>query len=179
MATLTIAAAARLCGCPRSTLQRAIRAGRLHLGADHRLGTDDLSRAGYLTAAAAQQPQAPGAQQPRPGLDDLLRSMQRTMERLADVTEVLCQELRHMQLERSSRVVATRGPTQQPRSSSAPTPRSTPDSDAAYARMQTLQAQGLTLSQIAAQLTAEGFRTKQGRPWHKSTVSYVLRTHGR
>src|SRR6516225_1681414 len=89
MATLTIAAAARLCGCPRSTLQRAIRAGRLHLGADHRLGTDDLSRAGYLTAAAAQQPQAPGAQQPRPGLDDLLRSMQRTMERLADVIEIL------------------------------------------------------------------------------------------
>jgi len=65
------------------------------------------------------------------------------------------------------------------RSSSPPLPRPSPDVDAAYGRMQALQAQGVTLSQIAAQLTAEGFRTKQSRPWHKSTVSYVLRTHGR
>jgi hypothetical protein len=37
---LTIAAAARLCGCPRSTLQRAIRAGRLHLDANHQVDPD-------------------------------------------------------------------------------------------------------------------------------------------
>jgi Recombinase len=37
----------------------------------------------------------------------------------------------------------------------------------------------LTLAQIAAQLTAEGMRTKQGRPWRKSTAAYVLKTHGR
>ena len=53
------------------------------------------------------------------------------------------------------------------------------DPDAAFARMQALQAQGLTLAQIAAQMTAEGWRTKHGRPWHKSTVAYVLKTHGR
>jgi hypothetical protein len=53
------------------------------------------------------------------------------------------------------------------------------DPDAAYARMQALQAQGRTLAQIAAQLTAEGIRTKQGRPWHESTVNYLLKTHGR
>ena len=53
------------------------------------------------------------------------------------------------------------------------------DADAAYARMQALQAQGLSLAQIAAQMTAEGRRTRHGKPWHKSTVAYVLKTHGR
>jgi len=53
------------------------------------------------------------------------------------------------------------------------------DPDAAYARMQALQAQGRTLAQVAAQLTAEGVPTKQGRPWHKSTVNYLLKTRGR
>jgi predicted transcriptional regulator len=54
------------------------------------------------------------------------------------------------------------------------------DPDVAYGRMRELQqTQGLTLAQIAAQLTAEGLRTKQGKPWHKSTVSYILRTRGR
>jgi hypothetical protein len=79
MATLTIAAAARLCGCPRSTLQRAIRAGRLHLDAQHHLDPDELAQAGYLHAPAAHQPHAPAAQQSRrsPTADrfDLLRSM--------------------------------------------------------------------------------------------------------
>ena len=51
--------------------------------------------------------------------------------------------------------------------------------DAAYARRQALQPQGLSLAQIAAQLTAEGRRTRHGKPWHKSTVAYVLQTHGR
>jgi hypothetical protein len=66
-----------------------------------------------------------------------------------------------------------------------PTPRPTVppptgyDADAAYVRMQALQAQGRTLAQIAAQLTAEGLRTRHGKPWHKSTVAYVLKTHGR
>src|SRR5262252_8407265 len=53
------------------------------------------------------------------------------------------------------------------------------DADAAYARMQALQPQGLSLAQIAAQLTAEGLRTRHGKPWHKSTVAYVLKTPGR
>jgi hypothetical protein len=53
------------------------------------------------------------------------------------------------------------------------------DPDAAYARMQALQAQGQSLAQIAATLTAEGIRTRHGQPWHKSTVTYVLKTHGR
>ena len=53
------------------------------------------------------------------------------------------------------------------------------DADAAYARRQALQPQGLSLAQIAAQLTAEGRRTRYGKPWHKSTGAYVLQTHGR
>jgi predicted transcriptional regulator len=59
------------------------------------------------------------------------------------------------------------------------TPTSDYDADAAFARMQALQAQGLSLAQIAAQMTAEGYQTRHGKPWHKSTVAYVLKTHGR
>ena len=55
MATLTIAEAARCCRVARSTLQRAIQAGRLSLTQDHRVDTAELLRAGY-TLHAAQQP---------------------------------------------------------------------------------------------------------------------------
>jgi hypothetical protein len=44
----------------------------------------------------------------------------------------------------------------------------------ALARMQALQGQGMSLAQIAATLTAEGIPTRQGRPWHKGTVGYLL-----
>ncbi len=53
------------------------------------------------------------------------------------------------------------------------------DADAAVVRMQALQAQGLSLAQIAAQLTAEGIPTRHGQPWHKGTVGYLLQTHRR
>lgn len=53
------------------------------------------------------------------------------------------------------------------------------DPDVAFARMRALQAQGMSLAQIAAQLDAEGLRTRHGKAWHKSTVAYVLKTHGR
>ena len=58
MATLTIAEAARCCRVARSTLQRAIQAGRLSLTQDHRVDTAELLRAGY-TLHAAQQPHEP------------------------------------------------------------------------------------------------------------------------
>ena len=98
MPHLPIAAAARLCGCHRSTLQRAIRAGRLHLNANHQLDTEELTRAGYLHTAAAQQPHAAAA---RSTLGPLLRDMHRTLERLAEVLDALTQTLRQMQQERS------------------------------------------------------------------------------
>jgi len=54
MTTLTIAAAARLCGCHRRTLQRAIHAGRLQLDAQHRLSREELIAAGYLIVETPQ-----------------------------------------------------------------------------------------------------------------------------
>jgi hypothetical protein len=58
VATLTIADAARCCRVARSTLQRAIQAGRLSLTRDHRVDTAELLRAGY-TLHAAQPPREP------------------------------------------------------------------------------------------------------------------------
>jgi hypothetical protein len=55
MTTLTIAAAARLCGCHRRTLQRAIHAGRLQLDAEHRLSREALIAAGYLIVETPQE----------------------------------------------------------------------------------------------------------------------------
>lgn len=52
MATLTISEAARTCHVARSTLQRAVQAGRLSLNPDHRVDTAELLRAGYALHAA-------------------------------------------------------------------------------------------------------------------------------
>ena len=46
---------ARACRVARSTLQRAINAGRLSLGPDHRVDTAELLRAGYTLHAARQE----------------------------------------------------------------------------------------------------------------------------
>src|SRR5438105_13812905 len=54
MAKLTISDAARACRVARSTLQRAVNAGRLSLDADHRIDTAELMRAGYTLHAAQQ-----------------------------------------------------------------------------------------------------------------------------
>jgi hypothetical protein len=62
VARLTISEAARITGVARSTLQRAVRAGRLSLAADHTVDTAELLRAGY-TLHAAQQPQGAAALQ--------------------------------------------------------------------------------------------------------------------
>src|SRR5882724_7538968 len=55
MAQLTISDAARACRVARSTLQRAINAGRLSLVADHQVDTAELLRAGYALHAARQE----------------------------------------------------------------------------------------------------------------------------
>jgi len=47
--SFTISDAARLCGVSRTTLQRAVRTGRLRLNADHRLERGELIHAGYLS----------------------------------------------------------------------------------------------------------------------------------
>jgi hypothetical protein len=195
MPALTISAAARLCHMDRRTLQRAIHAGRLHLDAQHCLSTDELLLAGYLLADTPQD--APQATPQETPLIPLLT-------RLTLAVEGLVAEVR--QLRAALQQVPQRAPQDMPRGTPRSTPqegpqytpqatprlspqatpqtkRSHPASDydpaAAYARMQALQAEGRTLAQIAATLTAEGIRTKQGRPWHKSTVSYLLKTFGR
>jgi len=55
MAKLTISEAARVAGVARSTLQRAIRTGRLSLSPDHTVDTAELLRAGYTLHAALQE----------------------------------------------------------------------------------------------------------------------------
>ena len=55
MAKLTISEAARVAGVARSTLQRALRSGRLSADADHRIDTTELLRAGFTLHGAPQQ----------------------------------------------------------------------------------------------------------------------------
>ena len=80
MAKLTLSEAARACKVARTTIQRAVKTGRLSLDAEHRVDTAELLRVGYQVDAAvlhaasqhfpavAQQNAAPahnmGAQQP-------------------------------------------------------------------------------------------------------------------
>jgi len=59
MAKLSISDAARACCVARSTLQRAINAGRLSLDPDHRIDTAELLRAGFTLHAARQPHEAP------------------------------------------------------------------------------------------------------------------------
>jgi len=54
VAKLTISDAARACRVARSTLQRAVNAGRLSLDPDHHVDTSELIRAGYTLHAARQ-----------------------------------------------------------------------------------------------------------------------------
>ena len=65
MAKLTVSDAARVAGVARSTLHRAIRAGRLSADADGRLDTAELLRAGYTLQGRTQQAR-PGALQSAP-----------------------------------------------------------------------------------------------------------------
>jgi hypothetical protein len=122
MPQLTISAAARRCGVPRSTLQRAIRAGRLSLDAQHCVNTEDLERLGYLHAPGAQQ--RPHADAPpttprtdaTPELVPLLRSMHTLLQRLVHATEALHTALQDTLQERSSSAAPVRQRRQIPQS---------------------------------------------------------------
>jgi DNA-binding phage protein len=61
MAKLTLSEAARACNVARTTIQRAVKTGRLALDAEHRVYTAELLRIGYqldaaVLHAASQQP---------------------------------------------------------------------------------------------------------------------------
>src|SRR5262245_13344881 len=198
MPGFTVSAAARLCGVDRRTIQRAIHTGRLSLDAQHCLSREALIAAGYLDATPQETPH--DTSQGMPQELDQATALLALLGQLTTAITALHAEVRELRAElrqlpqRRRRHVAFRShqtpqeapqvppqaaPTRQPRRTPPPPPRPSPDIDGAYARMRDLQAEGRTLTQIAAQLTAEGLRTKLGRPWHKSTVAYVLRTHGR
>jgi transcriptional regulator with XRE-family HTH domain len=62
MAKLTLSEAARACGVARTTIQRAVKTGRLSLDAEHLVDTAELLRVGYQVDAAvlhAAAPQSP------------------------------------------------------------------------------------------------------------------------
>ena len=52
MAKLTLSEAARACNVARTTIQRAVKTGRLSLDAEHRIDTAELLRVGYQLDAA-------------------------------------------------------------------------------------------------------------------------------
>ena len=52
MAKLTLSEAARACNVARTTIQRAVKTGRLALDAEHRVDTAELLRIGYQLDAA-------------------------------------------------------------------------------------------------------------------------------
>jgi len=110
-----------------------------------------------------------------------MADMTTTAATVADIsTRLAALELRIAALEATAASGSQRQSARQPpRQPPAARARPPSDVDVAYQRMRVLQGQGCSLTEIAAQLDREGFRTKQGRAWHKSTVSYVLRTHGR
>jgi hypothetical protein len=64
MAKLTLSEAARACNVARTTIQRAVKTGRLSLDAEHRVDTAELLRVGYqidtavLHAASQHMPAA-------------------------------------------------------------------------------------------------------------------------
>jgi hypothetical protein len=96
-ATLTIAAAARLCGVARRTVQRAIQAGRLRLTSDHRLTLEALRQAGYdPTTTTRDTPQrlsqetTHGTPQ-RPSQD--LAPVVARLNRVIELLETLCHTL--------------------------------------------------------------------------------------
>src|SRR5882672_3699751 len=70
MAKLTISDAARVAGVARSTLHRAIHAGRLSVDADGRLDTAELLRAGYTLQRSVQQEKSGALQDATPRVTD-------------------------------------------------------------------------------------------------------------
>ena len=89
--TYTIAAAARLCGVARRTLQRAIAAGRLGLTPDHRLTLEALAQAGYAPATEPRRPTAATPQghrsDPPQALAPLLVSLVERLDHLLTLLE--------------------------------------------------------------------------------------------
>jgi hypothetical protein len=87
MALLSLRAAARFCGVPRSTLYRAVQRGALPRDGQGRIDTEDLLRLGYLSRAQAEAEipsRAPPSQHARmlayfDRLEDLIAQLERLL----------------------------------------------------------------------------------------------------
>ena len=149
MTTLTVSAAARLCGVDRRTLQRAIHAGRLPLDAQHCLSRNALIAAGYLDATpqdtSQDTPQPTSQGMPHHTPQDASQGMPQELEQatallalLAELTTAITDlhtevrelraELRQLPQRRRRSGAFTPHPTSQvtPRSTPQDTPHGTP-----------------------------------------------------
>src|SRR5262245_22767102 len=109
MAKLSISDAARVAGVARSTLHRAIHAGRLSVDPDGHLDTAELLRAGYTLHVATQQqdatplhdatPRNRSAQHPAPPAEpQALLAMQQERDLLRLERDLLRQQLEVAQM---------------------------------------------------------------------------------
>jgi hypothetical protein len=152
----------------------------------------------HLTPQIAPQDMPQGTPQELVQATALLALLERLTTAITDLHEEVCslrEDLRQMPQrtpqERRRSVPTAPQPTPQeaPRVPPQDTPQEAPhltpqmlgtyDPQAAAARMQTLRHQGLSLAQIAAQLTAEGVPTRYGLPWQHSSVRHLLKTYGK
>jgi helix-turn-helix protein len=121
----TISEAARLCGCDRRTLQRAIHAGRLHLDAQYRLSREALLAAGYLSAETPRvTPQAEPQDTPQMASD--LRPILAALERLIHTVEGVRQAVDTLRTEMRQRPHGTPQDTPQAPPQTDKTPQGTP-----------------------------------------------------
>jgi hypothetical protein len=193
MASLTVSAAARLCGVDRRTLQRAIHAGRLSLDAQHGLSREALIAAGYLDPTPQQTPHETPQVAPQRLPQDTSQDMPQELEQATALLELLAQlttaitalhaEVRELrdelhQLPQRRRRPRAALPHLTPQDTH-PSPQilGTYDPHAAAARIHTLRRQGLSFVQIAAQLDVEGVPTRYGLPWQYSSVRHLFHTY--
>jgi hypothetical protein len=110
MAKLTLSEAARACNVARTTIQRAVKSGRLSLDAEHRIDTAELLRIGYQVDAAppysTPQQQSVASQEAQ-----LLRQERGALQRERDL---LMQQMLHEMQHRYDRLLEA------PRSSAPP-----------------------------------------------------------
>ena len=106
MAKLTLSDAARACNVARTTIQRAVKTGRLSLDAEHCVDTAELLRIGYqldvaVLHAATQQDAAPqrSTSQQQGGAShelQLIRQEREALQRERDLLTPQCYMLRSM-----------------------------------------------------------------------------------
>ena len=137
----------------------------------------------YLGGASSSGPtrQTPAADTPQPLADTPLPLSDILSDMLSDMSARLAAMEQRLTAIETALATVGQGPTRRPtprQTRPTPPPPGVYDPDAAVARMEALHAEGRSLAQIAAQLTAEGLPTRHGKPWHKGTVGYLLKTYG-